>query len=178
MKLQGLQVFLATAMLATSTVFAQKKAKKAKKMKKGSRDCSFIKNMLSEPSNTDAYVAPGGNITEADDYDYGTGVPGGMWMWEDNPICTGAIPDADACSGANLVGHATGTCATFPSGNCDSVDYFKFIDGSLLYFRGFDYGVPGPSVVIGGTGCFDSATGTVETEFYEGTDAGVDAEAW
>eukprot|EP00588_Corethron_pennatum_P014882 CAMPEP_0194278776 /NCGR_PEP_ID=MMETSP0169-20130528/12090_1 /TAXON_ID=218684 /ORGANISM="Corethron pennatum, Strain L29A3" /LENGTH=189 /DNA_ID=CAMNT_0039023037 /DNA_START=142 /DNA_END=711 /DNA_ORIENTATION=+ len=180
MKLQGLRVFLATTVFTTSAVFAEvsktTKGPKTKKAAKGSKqDCAFIPRFVSEPSDTDKYYLPDGTMIEDDDGE-GASMTGGKWVWENNDICSGAIPDKDACSGTNLLGKASGTCTTFPSNDCDSIDYFKFNDGSLLYFRGMDEGKPGPSVVIGGTGCYKNAKGTINTELSEGDE--VEAGAW
>ena len=165
MKFLGLQLFLTTTAVFTIATFANAVATKDAKASKGSKstkgrdtECDLIPMIVSEPSQTDMYITPIGGTVDDDS----ESVRGGLWMWQDNFICPG---DLGYCSGSTKVGLASGTCLTFADGECDSVDYLTFSDGSNLYMRGMD----DDAVVIGGTKCFYGATGTVYQTYFEPT---------
>jgi len=171
MKFLGLQLFLTTTAVFTIATFANAasntkdaKASKGSKTPKGNKsttgrdtECDFPM-IVSEPSQTDMYITPIGGTVDDDSESR----RGGLWMWQDNFICPGDLAD---CTGSTKVGKASGTCLTFANGECDSVDYLTFSDGSNLYMRGMD----DDAVVIGGTKCFYGATGTVYQTYSEPT---------
>ena len=169
MKFLGLQLFLTTTTVFTIATFAlpnpNTKADKAAKASKGSKtpkggkspkgrdtECDFIPMIVSEPTQSDRYI----------DGDSESGM-GGMWMWQNNFICPSALGD---CTDSTKIGTASGTCLTFEDGNCDSVEYLTFSDGSNLYMRGMGPMLGGEAVVIGGTKCFYGARGTVSGAWF------------
>ena len=169
MKFLGLQLFLTTTAVFTIATFANAEATKDAKASKGSKtpkgnkstkgrdtECDFIPMIISEPSQTDMYITPIGGTVDDDS----ESVRGGLWMWQDNFICPGDLAD---CTGSTNIGKASGTCLTFANGECDSVEYLTFSDGSNLYMRGMD----DDAVVIGGTKCFYGATGTVYQTYFK-----------
>ena len=171
MKFLGLQLFLTTTTVFTIATFANEmgvntqrrvKADKAAKASKGNKapkgrdtECDFILMIVSEPSQSDMYITPNGGELDDDS----ASQTGGMWMWQNNFICPGALGD---CTDSTKIGKASGTCLTFANGECDSVDYLTFSDGSNLYMRGMD----DDAVVIGGTKCFYGARGTVSGAWF------------
>jgi len=100
-----------------------------------------------------------------------------LFVWQNNKLCAGDIqpygadglPDAARC---RQVGTASGTCTTLVTysdeegGECDSVDTWEVwsdVEGDMigtLISRGIAY-KPGDSIVVGGTGCFENAGGTI-----------------
>jgi len=91
---------------------------------------------------------------------------GKIWVWEGNPLCTGtAYTDVTSC---NQVGKAYGVCTNLSEADdaaCDSVDTWEISDYGTLVSRGVT-GVGTASVVVGGTGCFEGAGGTVLSASY------------
>ena len=102
-----------------------------------------------------------------------------IWVWEGNPLCTGTVyTDKASC---NQVGKAYGVCTYLSEkddASCDSVDTWEISDANGNYGTLISRGVTGVgtgSVVVGGTGCFEGAGGTVLTKLYVGED---ESEVW
>jgi len=113
--------------------------------------CAFPTE-LSEPSLTDIHV--GDNST---------------WVWENNPLCTGWdwVNSTSNCDDDSRVGGAFGVATDLGTEDevFDSVDTW-FLDGyGSLISRGVtggDHSISDEAgVVLGGTGCFKNAGGTV-----------------
>ena len=96
---------------------------------------------------------------------------GTIYVWEGNPLCEGDVYNEESCT---KVGTAYGVCTllSLNSDECDSVDTWEILDqtnGAILgtlISRGFT-GLAGGGTVVGGTGCFENAGGTVLSEYVE-----------
>ena len=102
-----------------------------------------------------------------------------IWVWEGNPLCTGTVyTDEASC---NQVGKAYGVLTYLSAeedAEFDSVDTWEISDANGYYGTLISRGVTGvgtASVVVGGTGCFEGAGGTVLSEVYYEED---DSEWW
>mmetsp|Transcript_3940 Transcript_3940/g.3311 ORF Transcript_3940/g.3311 Transcript_3940/m.3311 type:complete len:170 (-) Transcript_3940:209-718(-) len=144
-----LSKLLVLSSLSLAAVSARKSPKQ-KSSKGGSSDCDFPM-YITEPSETDTAVP---NEDEA-----------ALYVWEANRLCAGHIDpfDGDECT---EVGSASGVCTVLVTGDtCDSVDTWNMFneDGEsigTLTSRGIAY-IPGDAIVLGGTGCFENAGGTI-----------------
>jgi hypothetical protein len=112
--------------------------------------------------------------TAQTDIQLGTGeAAGDLMIWDGNPICQGTSAPAGCAS----VGKAYGVCTTLsnknpedptaPPPSRDCVDNFVFPGGSTLSFRAVEVTGVEESMVIGGTGCYWGAEGTVDIIFNE-----------
>lgn len=153
--------FLLISSLALDVSARRTKGYKEQKGKssKNPAGCDFPL-YLTEPSSTDIGVPNDDNATS--------------YVWEDNDLCEGHLDSYDADCVPR--GSASGVCTILASGDtCDSVDtwYINGPDGELLgtlATRGLAYKDDTPSIVVGGTGCFVNAKGTVGSAVFDDED--------
>jgi hypothetical protein len=134
--------------------------RRMKKSKKGSSKCDRLEVVI-EPSINDVEV-------------------GNTYVWEGNPLCMGdEYTGMDSCMS---IGTTYGVCTMFPSEECDSVDSWEIMgsDGECIGTL-ISCGITTftEATVIGGTGCFENAKGTIESTYGEvELEDGTEVETW
>lgn len=135
--------------------------KKGSKNMKPKPGCPFLPTLFIEPSLTDIETKDGN------------------FVWEGNPLCAGNVYTDEA--NCDRVGAAYGVCTTLALGDdCDSVDSWLFTNDEdetigTLISRGITGDIFPESVVIGGTGCFENASGTIKSTESEDEVTGLEA---
>mmetsp|Transcript_28676 Transcript_28676/g.32166 ORF Transcript_28676/g.32166 Transcript_28676/m.32166 type:complete len:184 (+) Transcript_28676:96-647(+) len=150
--------FIFSLIVATTGVSAGRNLKSSKGKNIPSK-CRNFPRIFTEPSVSD--------IEKPNDADIPL-----LFAWQNNKLCEGDIqpygadgePDESRC---RQVGTASGTCTILvDEEECDSVDTWDVwseVDGEMIgtiSSRGIAY-KPGDSIVLGGTGCFENAGGTI-----------------
>mmetsp|Transcript_46271 Transcript_46271/g.46965 ORF Transcript_46271/g.46965 Transcript_46271/m.46965 type:complete len:187 (+) Transcript_46271:93-653(+) len=160
MKLSTTTPIIASLIVATTTGVsaAGRNLKASKGHKHIPSKCRNFPRIFTEPSVTDI-----GKPNDDDPL---------LFVWQNNKLCAGDIqpygtdgePDESRC---RQVGTASGTCTILvDEEECDSVDTWDVwseVEGEMIgtiSSRGIAY-KPGDSIVLGGTGCFENAGGTI-----------------